>query len=85
MGWRKSGIQTRHGGESNRKRWHTCQSLAMTGQMDEMMLHIHLVIHIPSWSVYSNGVEKEWNTHIYSELKINNIFNKCHQIRNKIK
>ncbi len=24
--WRKSGIQTQRGGESNRKRWHTCQS-----------------------------------------------------------
>jgi len=40
---------------------------------------------ISSWSVYSNGVEKEWNTHIYSELKINNIFRRCHQIKNEIK
>jgi len=38
-----------------------------------------------SWFVYSNRVEKEWNTHIYNELKINNIFSGCHQIRNKIK
>jgi len=26
MGWRKNGIQTRHKGENNRKKWHTCQS-----------------------------------------------------------
>jgi len=47
----------------------------------------HLSDHpsIPSWSVYSDGAKKEWNTHIYSELKINNIFNGCHQIGNKIK
>jgi hypothetical protein len=38
-----------------------------------------------SWSVYSEGVEEEWNTPIYCELKINNIFNGCHQIKNKIK
>jgi hypothetical protein len=29
MGWKKSGIQTQCGGESNKKRWHTCQSLAI--------------------------------------------------------
>ncbi len=33
MGWRKSGIQKWCSGENNRKRWHTCQSPAMTGQM----------------------------------------------------
>ncbi len=27
--WRKSGIQTQRGGESNKKRWHTCQSPAI--------------------------------------------------------
>ncbi len=40
MGRRKSGIQMRRDKESNRKRWHTCQSPTMTRQMDEMMLHI---------------------------------------------
>ncbi len=29
---------------------------------------------VSSWSVYSDRAEKEWNTHIHSELKINNIF-----------
>jgi len=92
MGQKKNGIQTQRDGESNRKRWHTCQSLAMTGQMDEIMFHIRLVIHPSCHGLFiptrrrKSGIHTHTHTHtyIYSELKINNIFSGCHQIRNKI-
>jgi len=89
MGQRKSGIQMLRGEESNRKRWHTCQSPALMGQMDEMMLHIHLVIHLSRHGLFiPTGWRKSGthtHTHTHTELKINNIFSECHQIRNKIK
>jgi hypothetical protein len=58
----------------------------MTGQMDEIMLHIR---HIMVCLLRQDRERVEYththtHTHIYSELKINNVFSECHQIRNKI-
>jgi hypothetical protein len=82
---RKSGIQMWHGKENNRKRWHTCQSPAMTRQMDEVMLHICSIIHLSYHGLVIPTGRKmsEIHIYIYSELKINNIFSKCHQLEIK--
>jgi len=66
MGQRKSGIQMLRGEESNRKRWHTCQSPALMGQMDEMMLHIHLVIHLSRHGLFIPTGWRKSGTHTHT-------------------
>ncbi len=65
MGWRKSEIQTWCGGQMYRQiHTHTC---ALGTRYIHLSRHpsIHLSGHpfVPSWFVYSDGAEKEWNQH----------------------
>jgi hypothetical protein len=57
------------GRENNRKRWHTCQSPAMTGQMDEMMLHIRLIIHPSRHGLFTPTERRKSGIHILHIVK----------------
>ncbi len=67
--------------------WHVCHLFQLLSPPRRICIPLCIWSSIRLVMVYllRRGGERVEHTYIYSKLKINNIFSRCHQIRNKIK